>query len=451
MSIDWEQVTKHEVDRSKWPMMVQLGLWGLRSRAAARGVFWLCLAMAAGCPPMVLAALWIHLSIRWVDHHGGWEVTPAPGDAPRAAAYPAAGLNPSREVTPAAPPAPPALSFVPFTDPMVGGFILDVPRGWQVRGGLNHAGLGDRRWFVEAQSPDGITVMLGDPNCPQAFCHNSMAIEDVMIPSPTTGCTNLNIPPQAKRLASYYFQNVAPQRFGPLKITGQRDRNDMVAEEINRIQRQGIAVAKSYKMSVHEIQFETGGRIGCCFATIMHDTAYSFALLGLTFSQGTVNIWLAPPALTAVAEQVLTQMRNTFRPTPRAPEVWQRDEMLIASNGMAANLNQQIWFQGQQAVHQAQVAQGDAIVNYYWQQQRVNDGITQRYWDAQHTNDRLSQDRSDAMLDRQRLCDDRMGRTYDASAGYNYYWLDQQSGQIVGTNTSDPPDYQRNYTALRKL
>jgi len=326
---------------------------------------------------------------------------------------------------------------------MFGGFILDVPRGWQVRGGLNHAGLGDQRWFVEAQSPDGITVMLGDPNCPQAFCHNSMAKkEDVMIPYPTTGCTNLNIPPQAKRLASYYFQNVAPQRFGPLKITGQRDRNDMVAEEINRIQRQaiavgkqGIAVAKSYKMSVHEIQFEAGGRIGCCFATSVHDTAYSVAFL--TFSQGTVNIWLAPPALTAVAEQVLTQMRNTFRPTPRALEVWQRDEALITSNGMAANQKQQEWFQWQQAVHQEQEAQGDVFVTS-WR-------------NAQHTNDRLSQAWSDTMLGRQRLVDDGMRQTYDASVGYNYYWLDQQSGQIVGTDTSHPPDYQRNYTALRKL
>ncbi len=393
--------------------------------------------MAVFFPPLVVVPLWIYLSIRWVDQHGGWEVTPAPAYAPpAAAAYAAAGLNPPQKVTPAAAPAPLVLSFVQFTDPMKGGFTLDVPRGWPVRGGLNHAGLGDRRWFVETQSPDGITVMLGDPNCPQDFCHNSMAIEDVMIPYPQ-GTTFLNIPPGAKRLASYYFKHVAPQRFGPLKITGQRDRNDMAAELMSRMRELGMALPNSYKMSAYEIRFEAGGRIGCCFATSGHDPAYS--VLGLTCSQGTVYVYLAPPALAAVAEEVLTHMRNTYRITPRMREVWQQDEAMIASNGMAANMNQQVWFQGQQAAHQAQLAQGDAIVNNYWQQQRINDGITQSYGDAQHTYDRLSQDRSDAMLDRQRLCDDRMGQTYDTSAGYNYYWLDPQSGQIVGTNTSDPP------------
>jgi len=98
MSIDWEQVTKHEVDRSKWPMMVQLAFrrystpwWrrrhGSLSRAAVWRDFWQLLAIAIFIPPMAVVALWVYLSIRWVDHHGGWEVTPAPGDAPRAAAY----------------------------------------------------------------------------------------------------------------------------------------------------------------------------------------------------------------------------------------------------------------------------------------------------------------------------------------------------------------------------
>jgi hypothetical protein len=54
------------------------------------------------------------------------------------------------------------------------------------------------------------------------------------------------------------------------------------------------------------------------------------------------------------------------------------------------------------------------------------------------------------MLGRQRLVDDGTGQTYDAAAVHNYYWRDQQSGEIVGTDTSDPPDNQRNYTALRK-
>lgn len=73
------------VDRSKWPMMVRLGLWGLSTRGAAWACFWLALAIAAGCVAygfveprafggglMVLAALWYYLAIRWVDQHSRW-------------------------------------------------------------------------------------------------------------------------------------------------------------------------------------------------------------------------------------------------------------------------------------------------------------------------------------------------------------------------------------------
>ena len=66
-----------KVDRSTWPLMVRLGLWGLPSRGVAWGFFWLALAIAAGCIAygfinplffiggiMVFAALWYYLSIR---------------------------------------------------------------------------------------------------------------------------------------------------------------------------------------------------------------------------------------------------------------------------------------------------------------------------------------------------------------------------------------------------
>jgi hypothetical protein len=118
---------------------------------------------------------------------------------------------------------------------------------------------------------------------------------------------------------------------------------------------------------------------------------------------------------------------------------------------MAAHMNQQMWFQGQQAMHNAQMAQGDAIVHNYWQQQHANEAISQSYWNAQHTYDKASDNWSDAMLDKQRLYDDSLGKTYETPGGHNYYWRDQQTDQVIGTDTSDPPDYLRNYTPLKKL
>jgi hypothetical protein len=65
--------------------MVRLGLWGLSTRGAAWGFFWLSLVIAAGAVcygfinPLgfigglaVFSALWYYLSIRWVDRHSRW-------------------------------------------------------------------------------------------------------------------------------------------------------------------------------------------------------------------------------------------------------------------------------------------------------------------------------------------------------------------------------------------
>lgn len=73
------------VDRSRWPIMVRMGLWGIPNRSAAWVFFWLSLAAAAGCVAygfvnpdwflgglFVFAAMWYYISIRWVDDFGSW-------------------------------------------------------------------------------------------------------------------------------------------------------------------------------------------------------------------------------------------------------------------------------------------------------------------------------------------------------------------------------------------
>jgi hypothetical protein len=74
------------VDRSKWPILVQLSLLGLPNRRSAWAFVWLSVAAAIGSVAwgvlvdpralvggaMVLAALAYYGAIRWVDRHGRW-------------------------------------------------------------------------------------------------------------------------------------------------------------------------------------------------------------------------------------------------------------------------------------------------------------------------------------------------------------------------------------------
>ena len=345
---------------------------------------------------------------------------------------------------PARPPAPPpatALSFIRFTDPQAGTFHIDVPQGWQVRGGFQHAGLGDRRMYAEAHSSDGISVLFGDPNFPQTFYHNPMAWGENFFPYPS-GCTYLNLKASAQKLAAYYLKNSAPKRLGQLQTTGQRDRKDLA--EAGKRRNPQLA---QYNVTVHETGLRVGNRVGQLLAIAYGN---KMAMMGDLWV-GNVVVMLSPPGAEAVALQVATRMLDSFEMTAQLNAIVMRDEAMIAGNGNIANMNQQQWFQGQQAVHRSQEQVGNMLVHNYWEQQKTNESILQSWNHNQQVNDGIFQRGSDAMLGNERLYDESIGKEYAAPAGANYYWVDSASGNIVGTNTDAPPDYSREYRPLKKL
>lgn len=340
-----------------------------------------------------------------------------------------------------------ALSFVPFTDPQNGTFTVEVPRGWTVRGGFHHPAPGDRRMFVEVQSPDGIVVLFGDPSSPQSLCHVLMAPEGEYVPA-STGCNFLNLPPSGQRLAGYYLERIAPQRFGPVKVLGGRERSDLAEAAQNAARQRGMFAAWTLRSSAWEFRIEAAGRAGWCLGVSQCDLSQSLGFM--THWDGNVVVALAPPGLLAVAEQVAGRIIATFRPTAALMRIYHDDERIIASNGAAANMAQVQWFAGQQAAYRAQQSAGDAIIEGYNQRQRDHDRWQHQQSAADDRSGDLSQRWSDAMLGRQRLEDDATGRAYDAPQGANHYWLDPQSGQVLGTETDAPPDYATGYTALRR-
>jgi hypothetical protein len=168
------------------------------------------------------------------------------------------------------------------------------------------------------------------------------------------------------------------------------------------------------------------------------------------FWDGNVYLSVAPPQWAALADQIRCRMWISFQPTARLQQIYQQDEAIIAANGAAANAAQWSWFNGQQAVHQAQSAMGDAIVGNYWAQQQSNEAMVRGWEQNQGVYDRASEAQSDTMLDNQRLADDRQGELIHTQAGFEYYWRNQQTGEVIGTHTADPPDYTNAYTPLRK-
>jgi hypothetical protein len=349
--------------------------------------------------------------------------------------------QPPRSPQPPPPAQPQALRFNRYTDPQAGTFTIDIPEGWQVRGGFSHPGLGDRRTFAEVRSPQGISVLLGDPDCPQAFYENPMAWGQGFITYPT-GCVFLNLKCSGKNLAAWYLKNVAPQRFGPIQTGAEADRKDIA--ETNKKWHPDLA---GFQATAHQVALRAANRSGRLLA-------FSFSTGGIWGVgdnwSGNVLLWLAPQGLENIGEQVAMRMLQSLQFTPRLAQIFQQDEAMISGNGNIALANQQQWFAGQQAAHRAQVQAGDIQVAGYWDQQRANDRMMASWEQNQQVNGDLAQRWGDAMLGNQRLYDETIGKEYNVAAGSNYYWVDN-GGNVVGTNTETPPDYLKDYRLLKKL
>jgi hypothetical protein len=72
-------------------------------------------------------------------------------------------------------PAPAAadLSWQKYEDPLEQAFVLDVPKGWTVKGGMFRLGYSDHREMIDMASPDGkINIRMGDVAIPTYFLPN---------------------------------------------------------------------------------------------------------------------------------------------------------------------------------------------------------------------------------------------------------------------------------------
>ena len=68
-------------DPTKRPILVRVGLWGLKTRQSALAFMWLCIVGAVVSVVLkfwlgsllLLSALWYWYALTWVDKNGGWK------------------------------------------------------------------------------------------------------------------------------------------------------------------------------------------------------------------------------------------------------------------------------------------------------------------------------------------------------------------------------------------
>lgn len=301
------------------------------------------------------------------------------------------------------------LQFYRWTDPTEAAFTIEVPAGWQVRGGIM------RRGFVGAQSefilysPDGqVMARSGDVNFVSKFTAPNITLltngmwegqftsDGMLIMSYKSGLD----------FAAYYVQNTLGQNCQNLQWLSGTDRADRIQALAWYSQALGFAMHTAGEVT-YSCQFGGQPRVG-----------YQFAETAVTHHSQLATLWnlqslfgfIAPPDRARLADAVLFHALTTFHVNPQ----WMMRE--AGTNQRIAEDNRRY------REHSTQL----------WQQTQAARWAS---WD------RISEQRGDLLLNQTRVVDTQTGQAYKVQSGSNYYWIDPVNGVIAGTNIPYKPTW----------
>ncbi len=307
----------------------------------------------------------------------------------------------------------PALSYVRWSDPRENAFSLEVPRQWQVTGGLFRFASVDTRSAVEAASPDGqIRISLGDAQVPP-FTEPTPMLEMTGFREGSWYSPGYGVQMMVRRyvpgtgFAAEQVRNRIARGCSALAPTETRDRADLV-EAINKVYAQYGQLGFVMRLSAGEMAFtcQSGGR---------PMRGYYFAATQLTRGQGT-GLWTVP------------HMGGFISAAEKAGEAQAVLEHMVQS----VELNPQ-WV----AMQSHLTAETSRIVSRTGQE--ISRLIDDTYWRRQGVMDELDRRRSNVILGVEDVVDPVTGRQFKVESGSNYYWIDHR-GNVAGTDTDTRPN-----------
>ena len=157
------------------------------------------------------------------------------------------------------------------------------------------------------------------------------------------------------------------------------------------------------------------------------------------------SVVVSPPDRLAEAMRLNEQMANSYQPNPQYEQRVQQ----ISQQRMAANQAQhQQWMANSQAQHQQRMANNQARFQSHQQMMQGRyDAADQQMqsWQAQQrSSDEMQRRTINGINETVDLYDSQAGQTYyGAQSGYDSYWTDPATGNVVGTQGYDNPDVMR--------
>jgi hypothetical protein len=352
-------------------------------------------------------------------------------------------FTPPQEVP--APPALPGTNPIPptaatgsewerFVDPVEQAFRVEVPRGWQVSGGLFRVSMMDVRSELRMASPDSrIHIFSGDRNIPTFALPSQIGMSLGFVEgSPYSPAVGSNMIIYGYRpgaiFAQEYVQTAIAQQFGGAQITGGQQRSDLT-QQANQNAMQGHQQAH-----VGEVAFETPGgnrgtsRKGYCLAHTVLTGSAEAGIWNVLALYG----YVADADKETTARTVLDHLVRSSQVNPQ----WQAQQQVMSQQGGQMARQQQQWEANQyQQMRQTQ--------------QETSDIINQSFHDRWAAQDERNRHFGNALMGQTDVQEVSSGEAWRVSSGSNYYWRQNGTNRIVGTNTYDRPDI--DFTPLKEF
>jgi hypothetical protein len=310
-------------------------------------------------------------------------------------------------------------TWIKFEDPSEHAFTLEVPQGWEAKGGMYRFGYFDVRWMMDVRSPDGKVILRVD----------DASIPPYALPGPHTGAAGqpYNKPQQFQMMVEDYrngqafAETYAQSRFKSACLS-------FVTQPFSW---------KPVMPTVEDIKPTTvteGSVSGACNGAAGARIASVYARTNLFREPNGVNFWVADPVLSAVttsenvglAQAVAQHMLSTFQKNPK----WDEYQKQMTQAGLQSiQRNFQQFMTQMQAYHQARSNAMNQQVAGFEARQNAKQAQFES-WD-------------EAFVGLTKAVDPMTGREFQVWSGPNANYYRNGVGDVVNSNTNPGGNYQQ--------
>lgn len=300
------------------------------------------------------------------------------------------------------------MQFQQWVDPTEMAFSLEVPVGWNVRGGIARPSFTATSEFI-IQSPDGqVLVRSGDVNEVSKFAEPNMTMmslgnwpgmmtsDGTLIQSYQTGLD----------FADAYVKKMYGRNAQNLQLLKSTDRQDHVQATAWYAQMLGWV-----RNTAGEVTYSARfGNQPCVIYQFAETAVTHFSDVAVLWNLQKLMGFVAPADRASLADAVLQHAILTFQVNPQ----WMQRQAQINAKVAEDNRRYREWS------------------NQLWQQTQAERWAS---WD------RTAERRGDVLRDLTRVVDPESGQAYKVQSGSSYYWIDPVRNVIAGTDIPSQPTW----------